>query len=77
MVHLVPSRINYTTREVAELMFAEVYKYHRLNNLIRIKQKMSSAYHPETDGATKCANQTSSLRSTARRLSLQVMHHSS
>ena len=30
MVHLVPSHITYTAREVAKLVFAEVYKYHRL-----------------------------------------------
>jgi hypothetical protein len=28
MVHLVPSRTTYTAREVAELVFAEVYKHH-------------------------------------------------
>ena len=76
MVHLVPSRSNYTAKDIAELMFAEVYKHHglpraiisdrdvlftslfwtNLNRLIRIKQKMSSAYHPETDGSTERAN---------------------
>ena len=30
MVHLVPSRINYTARDIAELMFLEVYKHHGL-----------------------------------------------
>jgi hypothetical protein len=30
MVHLVPGRINYTARQVAELVFAEVYKHHGL-----------------------------------------------
>lgn len=30
MVHLVPGRINYTAKEVAELVFAEVYKHHGL-----------------------------------------------
>jgi len=28
MVHLVPSKITYTAKEIAELVFAEVYKYH-------------------------------------------------
>jgi hypothetical protein len=30
MVHLVPSRINYTASQVAELIFLEVYKHHGL-----------------------------------------------
>ncbi len=30
MVHLVPSRMNYKAKEVAELVFLEVYKYHGL-----------------------------------------------
>jgi hypothetical protein len=34
MVHLVPGRINYTARQVAELVFAEVYKHHGLLNSI-------------------------------------------
>lgn len=78
MVHLVPSRTNYTTKDVAELVFAEVYKHHglpraiisdrdvlftsnfwtRLNKLIGVQLKLSSTYHPETDGATERANCT-------------------
>ena len=30
MVHLIPSRINYNAHQLAELMFEEVYKHHRL-----------------------------------------------
>ena len=30
MVHLVPSRTMYTAKDVAELLFAEVYRHHRL-----------------------------------------------
>jgi len=76
MVHLVPSRVNYKAREVAELIFAEVYKLHGLpksiisdrdvlftstfwtdfNRLLGVNQQMSSAYHPESDGATERAN---------------------
>jgi hypothetical protein len=73
MVHLVPSKTTYTAKEVVELMFAEVYKYHgipkaiisdrdvlftsnfwtHLNKLIGVQLKMSSGYHPQTDGATE------------------------
>jgi hypothetical protein len=34
MVHLVPSRTSYTARQVAELIFAEVYKHHGLPHSI-------------------------------------------
>lgn len=34
MVHIVPSRTTYTAREIAELMFAEVYKHHGLPRAI-------------------------------------------
>jgi len=78
MVHLVPGRINYTAKQIAELMFKAVYKLHglpkhiisdrdvlftstfwaHLHKLIGTQLKMLSAYHPETDGSTECANQT-------------------
>ncbi len=34
MVHLVPSRMNYKAKDVAELVFSEVYKYHGLPKAI-------------------------------------------
>ena len=71
------SRSNYTAKDIAELMFAEVYIQipraiisdrdvlftslfwtHLTHRLIGIKQKMSSVYHPETDGLTERANRT-------------------
>jgi hypothetical protein len=78
MVHLVPSRQDYKAREMAELVFAEVYRLHglpksivsdrdtlftstfwtHLHRLIGVELKMSSAYHPQTDGATERANRT-------------------
>ncbi|KAJ8481441.1 hypothetical protein ONZ45_g15313 [Pleurotus djamor] len=55
MVHLVPSRTTYTARNIAELIFGEVYKLHGLPRRIL---NMSSAYHPESDGSTERANRT-------------------
>lgn len=78
MVHLVPSRTDYTAKRVAELVFAEVYKLHglpryivsdrdplftshfweELHKLIGTRLRMSSAFHPQSDGATERANKT-------------------
>ena len=40
-----------------DVLFTSTFWKH-LNTLIRIKLKMSSAYHPQTDGATERANRT-------------------
>ncbi|KAJ2971427.1 hypothetical protein NUW54_g12510 [Trametes sanguinea] len=78
MVHLVPSRTTYRARDVAELVFSEIYKHHglpkaiisdrdvlftsvfwtHLHKLIGVELRMSSAYHPESDGSTERANRT-------------------
>ncbi len=78
MVHLVPCRTYYKATQVAELIFAEVYKHHglpkniisdrdilstshfwqELHRLIGINLRMSSAYHPQSDGSTEHANRT-------------------
>jgi transposase InsO family protein len=77
-VILVPSRLNYRARDVAELIFSEVYKRHglprrivsdrdvlftstfwtHLHQLIGTQLRISSAYHPETDGSTERVNRT-------------------
>jgi hypothetical protein len=78
MTHLVPCRTDYRARQIAELVFENVYKLHglpkyivsdhdswftsifweHLHGLIGVKLKMSSSYHPETDGATERMNRT-------------------
>jgi hypothetical protein len=77
-VSLTPGRTDYKAKEMAELIFAEVYKRHglperiisdrdvlftstfwsHLHKLLGISLRMSSAYHPETDGSTERANRT-------------------
>ncbi|CAG7852966.1 Transposon Ty3-I Gag-Pol polyprotein AltName: Full=Gag3-Pol3; AltName: Full=Transposon Ty3-2 TYA-TYB polyprotein; Contains: RecName: Full=Capsid protein; Short=CA; AltName: Full=p24; Contains: RecName: Full=Spacer peptide p3; Contains: RecName: Full=Nucleocapsid protein p11; Short=NC; Contains: RecName: Full=Ty3 protease; Short=PR; AltName: Full=p16; Contains: RecName: Full=Spacer peptide J; Contains: RecName: Full=Reverse transcriptase/ribonuclease H; Short=RT; Short=RT-RH; AltName: Full=p55; Contains: Re len=78
MVHLVPMRQTYTAKDVAELVFEEVYKIHglperiisdrdsyftstfwtELHRLIGVELRLSTSFHPQTDGATERANRT-------------------
>jgi hypothetical protein len=78
MVLLIPSRIDYTAKDVVELVFQEVYKnyglpenivsdqdvlfmshfWQELHKLIGVKLRMSTAYHPQTDGAMERTNRT-------------------
>ena len=78
IVHIILSKQMYRAREIAEIVFENVYKLYRLpnyivsnqdslftstfwkrlHNLIGIKLKLSSVYHPQTDGSTKRMNRT-------------------
>lgn len=78
MIHLVPSRSDYRARDIAELMFENVYKLHgppeilvsdrdslftsgfweHLHKMTNSELRMSTAFYPQTDGATEHANRT-------------------
>ena len=78
MVHLVPSKSTYQVKDIAELVFENVYKLHGLparivsdrdspftsgfwehfHKLTNTELRMSTAYHPQTDGITERANRT-------------------
>ncbi|CAG7850966.1 SubName: Full=Related to TY3B-TY3B protein {ECO:0000313/EMBL:CCA76064.1} [Serendipita indica DSM 11827] len=78
MVHLVPMRQNYTAKNIAEMVFENVYKLHdlperiisdrdsyftstfwsELHRIVGVELRLSTSYHPQTDGATERANRT-------------------
>jgi len=78
MVHLVSTKITYGAKDMAEIIFDEVYKRHglperiisdrdvlftaifwrELHRLLGVELRLSSSYHPQTDGATERANRT-------------------
>ncbi|QRV77164.1 Pol polyprotein/retrotransposon [Ceratobasidium sp. AG-Ba] len=78
MVHLIPTRQDYTAKDVTEVIFEHVYKLHgmperivsdrdslftstfwtRLNELTKTELRMSSSYHPQTDGMTERVQRT-------------------
>ncbi|KAG8720806.1 hypothetical protein FRC09_008934 [Ceratobasidium sp. 395] len=78
MIRIIPTKQTYKSKDVAEIMYENVYKIHGIprviisdrdslftatfwsesNRLMGIQTRMSSAYHPETDGATERANKT-------------------
>ncbi|QRV96227.1 Transposon Ty3-I Gag-Pol polyprotein [Ceratobasidium sp. AG-Ba] len=78
MVRIIPTRQTFRSKDIAELMYENIYKIHGIpkvivsdrdslftstfwsesNRLMGIQTRMSSAYHPETDGATERANKT-------------------
>ena len=78
MVHLVPSKSMDQAKDIAKLVFENVYKLHslparivsdrdslftsgfweQLHKLTNTELRMSTVYHPQTDGTTEWTNRT-------------------
>ncbi|CUA78236.1 Transposon Ty3-I Gag-Pol polyprotein [Rhizoctonia solani] len=79
MIRLIPTRQNYKARDMAEVLFNDIFKLHglpkaivsdrdklfdskfwrELCRLTKTELRMSSGYHPETDGLTERSHKTS------------------
>lgn len=63
MVHLIPSKQTYGAKDIAELMFNQICKHHRMpSHMVSYWDTLFMSIfwkiHPQSDGATERANHT-------------------